>query len=172
MRNPVDFAIARTGLNRTEFAVKHGFGKNVLGRLVQGRLQSVTPRIQAALWSEWRDRGIDVDEFDAEYQTTDIDVAYQRWVSNRRITNRVKLPAKVKDDPSITPFARVVRAIGSVSKTAQTLAVADVVVQRYADGRQRTMPEAIREALTEMGYQHVEQLNTSQLRWHEKRGTS
>lgn len=164
--NPVHYMIAQTGLSRTEFAVKHGFGKNLLGRLVQGRLQSVTPRIAGALWAEWQDLGIDQDLFDSEYHTLDVDTAYQRWVKNRRITNRVKLPSAVKDDPSITPFARIVREIGSVSKTAATLAVADVVVQRYADGRQRAMPDAIRQALSEMGYKHVDALDKSQQRWH------
>lgn len=168
--NPVDFMISRTGMSRTEFAVKHGFGKNILGRVAQGRLQSVTSRISAALWKEWQERGLDQDDFDAEYGTLDVDMAYQRWVHNTRISNRVKLPDAVKDDPKITPFARIVRAIGSVSKTAQILAVADVVVQRYADGRQKAMPDAIRTALHEMGYQHTEALDKSQQRWHAKRG--
>lgn len=168
-KNPVDFMIEKTGLSRTEFAVKHGFGKNILGRLVQGRFQSVTPRIANALWAEWQTLGLDQDDFDAEYKTLDVDFAYQQWVKNRRLTNRVKLPASVKDDPRITPFARIVKAIGSVSQTAAVLAVADVVVQRYADGRQRSMPTSIREALTEMGYSHVETLDKAQERWHKKR---
>lgn len=169
-KNPVDFMIERTGLSRTEFAVKHGFGKNILGRVVQGRLQSVTSRISAALWDEWRERGLDQDDFDAEYGTLDVNTAYQRWVHNRRISNKVKLPSSVKNDPAISPFARVVKAVGSVSKTAQILAVADVVVQRYADGRQKAMPDAIRTALHEMDYPHTEALDTSQKRWHAKRG--
>lgn len=167
-KNPVDFMIEKTGMSRTEFAVKHGFGKNILGRLVQGRFQSITPRIANSLWQEWRERGLDQDDFDAEYRTLDVDFAYQTWVKNRRLTNKVKLPDSVKDDPSITPFARIVQAIGSVSKTAATLAVADVVVQRYADGRQRSMPDSIREALTQMGYKHVEALDKSQQRWHQR----
>lgn len=168
--NPVAFLLDRTGMSRTEFAVKHGFGKNLLGRLVQGRLQSVTPRISAALWSEWSERGLDQDDFDGVYRTLDVNTAYQRWVHNQRITNRAKLPRAVKDNTKISPFARIVKTIGSVSKTAQTLVVADVVVQRYADGRQKTMPESIRTALTEMGYPHVEALDTAQTRWNAKRG--
>lgn len=167
--NPVDFLISRTGLSRTEFAVKHGFGKNLLGRVAQGRLQSVTPRISAALWSEWRERGLDQDDFDAQYGTLDVDMAYQRWVHNKRVSNRVKLPEAVKNDPKLSPFARLVATIGSVSKTAQTLAVADVAVQRYADGRQEAMPESIRTALHEMAYPHVEALDSAQKRWHAKR---
>lgn len=168
-KNPVDFMIERTGMSRIEFAVKHGFGKNTLGRLAQGRLQSVTSRISSALWQEWADRGLDQDDFDAAYGTLDVDTAYQRWVTNQRISNRIKLPGAVKDDPKVTPFARLVRAIGSVSKTAQTLVVADVVVQRYADGRQKSMPEPIRTALHEMGYPHTENLAAAQKRWHAKR---
>lgn len=168
MRNPVDFMIAQTGLNRTEFTLKHGFGKNILTRVAQGRLQSVTPRIEAALWAEWREKGIDQDLFDAEYNTLSVDSAYQRWVTNRRISNRVKLPAKIVNDTKITPFARLVRAIGSISKTAQTLVVADVVVQRYADGRQKQMPEAIKQALIHMRYPHVEDLEKAQQKWHSR----
>lgn len=165
--NPVAFMIRQTGLSRTEFSVKHGFGKNLLGRLVQGRLQSVTPRIANALWKEWQEHGLDQDDFDGMYHTLDVDTAYQRWVKNRRLSNRLLLPENVKDEPKITPFARLVKAIGSVSRTAQVLAVADVVVQRYADGRQRTMPDAIREALVEMGYKHAASLEKAQQRWHE-----
>lgn len=168
MRNPVDFMISQTGMSRIEFSLKHGFGKNILTRVAQGRFQSVTPRISNALWSEWRERGLDQDDFDAEYKTLDVDMAYQRWVSNQRIVNRVKLPSSVKNNPRVTPFARLVAAIGSVSKTAQTLVVPDVVVQRYADGRQRSMPDSIRTALIEMGYKHVEELDTAQERWHKK----
>src|SRR6476469_5510620 len=103
--NPVDFMIQRTGLSRIEFALKHGFGKNTLGRLAQGRLQSVTPRISDALWKEWRDRGLDQDDFDAVDKTLDVNSAYQRWVTNKRVSNRPLLPVSVKDNPKITPFA-------------------------------------------------------------------
>lgn len=170
MRNPVDVMIERTGMSRIEFALKHGFGKNTLTRLVQGRLQSVTPRVAGALWAEWRERGIDQDEFDEAYKTLDVDSAYQTWVTNRRILNGAKVPVSVNDDPKITPFARIVRAIGSISKTAQTLVVADVVVQRYADGRQKAMPDAVRESLITMNYPHTEELDKAQQRWHANHG--
>lgn len=169
--NPVEFMISRTGLSRTEFALKYDFGKNLLGRVVQGRLQSVTPRISRALWAEWLERGLDVEDFQAEYGTLDVNAAYLRWVHNKRVSNKVLLPENVKDNPKITPFARLVKAIGSVSKAAQTLVVADVAVQRYADGRQKTMPETIRTALHEMGYPHTESLDMAQRRWHAKRSS-
>lgn len=156
-------------MTRAEFAVKHGFGKNLFGRIVQGRLPSVTPRIADALWGEWRERGLSLDDFEAEYHTTDLDLAYQNWVSSRRLANRGLLPSVVDNDPAITPFARVVKKIGSVSKTAQTLAVSDVVVQRYADGRQKVMPVSVRKALQEMKYPNLEALDAAQKRWHMNR---
>lgn len=170
-KNPVAFMVDHTTMSRAEFTAKYGFGKNLLGRLSQGRLQSVSPRVASALWEEWKVRGIDQDDFDAEYGTLDVDTAYQRWVQNRRLSNRAKLPTAVKDDTRITPFARLVQAIGSISKTAQVLVVADVVVQRYADGRQRSMPDSIRTALHEMKYPHTESLDAAQQRWHAKGGS-
>lgn len=167
--NPVSYMVSQAGVSRAEFSAKHGFGKNLMTRLTQGRLQSVTPRIASALWSEWRERGIDQDLFDEEYDTLDVDTAYQRWVKNRRVANRLALPSQLENDTSITPFARLVRAIGSVSKTASVLVVADVVVQRFADGRQPSMPDSIREALNDMGYPHTAALEAAQKKWHESR---
>lgn len=159
--------VERTGMSRTEFAVKHGFGKNIFGRLAQGRMQSVTPRISGALWSEWAERGLDQDDFDAEYGTLHVDTAYQAWVKQTREANKDRLPEELDRDKTITPFARMVKAIGSVSKTAQVLSVADVVVQRYADGRQKAMPTSIREALTDMKYPFTDSLESAQKRWHD-----
>ncbi len=172
MSNPVDFAISRTGMSRSEFAAKHGFGKNIFTRVAQGRLQSITSRISQAVWSEWRERGLDQDDVDAEYGTLDLDVAYQRWVQNQRVKNRPLLPEKLPALDKITPFARIVKAIGSVSKTAKTLVVPDAVVQRYADGRQVKMPQPIRDSLSQMKYPHLESLDAAQQRWHKQKGTS
>ena len=169
MRNPVDFLISRTGMSRREFADKHGFGRNIFTRAAQGRLQSVTPRISSALWAEWSERGLDQDEFDDEYRTLDVDVAYQRWVHNQRVKNRSLLPETLPTNDQITPFARIVRAIGSISKTAQVLVVPDVAVQRYADGRQKQMPQPIRDSLSEMKYPHLESLAAAQQRWHKRK---
>jgi hypothetical protein len=164
--NPVDFMVQRSGLSRAEFAATYDFGRNFLTRVVQGRARGVPSRLSSALWAEWTKKGIDQDDFDELYGTLDVDLAFQRWVTNRRLTNRVKLPDQIPADKKITPFARIVKAIGSVSKTAQTLAVADVAVQRYADGRQRQMPDSIKTALHEMKYPHVSDLESAQERWH------
>lgn len=165
--NPVDFMVRRTGLTRPEFSVKHGFGKNLILRLSQGRLASVTPRVEAALWKEWQDRGISQDEFDERYRTLDLNSAYLAWVHNKRLVNKTKIPTTLTQDTSVSPFARIVRAIGSASKTAKLLVVPDVAVQRYADGRHKAMPESIRQALHTMKYPHLAELNAAQERWLE-----
>lgn len=167
--NPVDFMIRQTGLTRAEFTAKHDFGKNLLLRYSQGRVASVTPRVAKALWDEWKARGIDQDSFDQEYNTLDIDVAYQRWVHNRRLLNKAKLPTKLSQDTKISPFGRVVQAVGSISMTAKLLVVPDVAVQRYADGRHKAMPEIIDTALRAMQYPHRTELADAQERWLEGR---
>ena len=164
--NPVAWMIDRTTLSRAEFSAKHGFGKNLIVRLIQGRLQSVTHRISSALWEEWKERGIDQDEFDAVYKTLDVDHAYQTWIKNRRLSNKAHIPKELKADDKLSPFGRLVKAIGSTSKAAQLLVVPDVAVQRDADGRQKSMPVPVKEALTEMKYPHVASLEAAQKRWN------
>lgn len=166
MKNPAIFMLERTGMTRPEFAKKHELGRNLLLRLSQGRVRNITPRIEAALWKEWSDRGISQDEFDEVYNTLDLDSAYQRWMHNKRLVNKTKLPSNLTGPKGSSPFGKFVSTIGSVSKTAQVLVVPDVVVQRYADGRQREMPLAIKEALAEMKYPHTAELEAAQERWH------
>lgn len=164
MKNPVDFMVERTGLTRAEFTAKHDLGKNLLLRLSQGRLQSVTPRIGGILWGEWQSRGLDQDDFMEEYNTLSVDTAYQRWVHNQRLLNRIRLPRKINAVGG-SPFNRFCAEVGSISKTAQVLCVADAVVQGYALGRQREMPDSIREALTDMNYPHTDVLDQKQKEW-------
>jgi hypothetical protein len=167
MKNPVDYMVDHTGLTRAEFTAKYDLGKNLLLRLSQGRLQSVTSRISSLLWGEWRVRGLDQDDFMEVYNTLDLDVAYQRWIHNQRIVNKIRLPHTLPKDGG-SPFARFVKAIGSVSKTAQVLCVVDVSVQRYADGRIEKMPPSIKQALTDMQYRHVASLEEAQKKWQEQ----
>lgn len=167
--NPVVFMIARSGLNRAEMTVKYGFGKNLLLRASQGRVQSITRRVANALWAEWEVKGIPQDLFDETYDTLDLDVAYRAWIDAERYARRGRLPLKIEQDRNISPFARLVKALGSVSHTAKFLCVADLPVQRYAEGKQ-DMPQPVREALDALGYPYTEELDSAQKKWVESRG--
>lgn len=165
LTNPVDFMVRKTGLSRAEFTAKHELGKNLLLKASQGRVQSITGTISQALWSEWKAKGIDQDLFDEEYGTTDLDVAFQHWRSEDRKRRRGTVPETVVNDSGISPFMRMVKAIGSLSKTAKMLAVPDLPVSQYASGRQVVMPKSISTALKELGYPYVYQLDKAQRNW-------
>lgn len=167
--NPVDFMIHKTGQSRAEITAKYGLGKNLLLKASQGRVQSITPKIETVLWKEWKERGIDQDVFDEYFHTLSLDHAYQGWRSDIRFGRRGLVPTKVSQDTSISPFRRLTQAIGSLSKTAKLLMVADLPVQHYAEGVVQTMPEPIENALTDLGYPYVEELKKAQLSWQEKR---
>lgn len=163
--NPVDWMIQRTHQSRAEITAKHGLGKNLLLRCSQGRVQSITPRVEAVLWKEWSEKGLDQDAFDAEFGTLSVALAFEKWRESQRIARRGLVPTKVESNDKIPPFARLVKAVGSISATAKLLMVADLPVQNYAQAVTATMPEPIRTALTEMAYPHVEQLDKAQLTW-------
>lgn len=168
LTNPVDFMVRKTGLSRAEFTAKHGLGKNLLLKASQGRVQSITGTISQALWSEWKAKGIDQDLFDEEYGTTDLDVAFQHWRSEDRKRRRGTVPVAVPNMPYLSPFMRLVTAIGSLSKTAKMLAVPDLPVSQYASGRQTVMPKSIATALGELEYPHTKDLDRAQRVWLEK----
>lgn len=166
--NPIDFMVNRTGLSRAEVTAKHGLGKNLLLKAAQGRVQSITPRISVVLWKEWADRGIDQDEFDAMYNTLDLDLAFQQWRKNKRRENKGTVPTKFEQLATISPFRRLVNAIGSESAAAKLLMVADLPVTQYASAKQKEIPEPIVEALRDLEYPHISELDRAQRTWRER----
>ena len=167
--NPVDFLVKKTGLSRAELTARHGFGKNLLLKASQGRVQSITPRIEIALWKEWQDRGMDQDLFDQEFGTLSLDLAFQRWRAEQRAQRRGQVPTKVEHSQFVTPFGRLVNAVGSISAMAKLLMVADLPVENYAKARTVSMPEPIHDALVELGYPHISELDRAQKKWQETR---
>lgn len=168
--NPVDFMVRRIGLSRAEVTAKHGLGKNLLLKASQGRVQSITPKISSVLWKEWQDRGIDQDEFDSVYDTLDLDIAYQLWRREARKAHVGEVPTKVSQESRLSPFARLVNAIGGETRAAKLLFVPDVPVAQYASGRQKAMPVPILEALRDLQYPHVDNLDRAQRVWRENQG--
>ena len=163
--NPIDYMILKTRSSRAEITEKYGLGKNLLLKATQGRVQSITPRISQALFKEWQEKGLDFDMFDEVYGTLDLDVAYKKWISEARFQDRGSLPVEVENDPSISPFMRLVNAVGSKSRMSQLLRVPDRPIFQYAEGERKTMPETIRVALAEMDYPHLGALEEAQIIW-------
>lgn len=160
--NPFDWAIKRLGMTRAEFSRVTGFGKPYLLRVGQGRHAQIGDRVLAALYSEAKDRGVDLDaELEAEYGTDDLQEAWENWVLHHRQLQTIPNPAKGGGNP----FARLVKSAGGVARMAALLAVPDPLVERYSKGLTPRMPAPIRQAFEDMGYEHLVHLDISMHEW-------
>lgn len=161
--NPLDLCLSKIGMNRSEFGKVHGFGKAYLIRLSQGRHARISERCEASLFDEALLRGVDLAEaIHDEYGVESLEQAWHVWVSRHREAQTIPNPVK---DASLSPFQRLVTAAGGTAGFAALLAVPDPLVERYVKGKTITMPDPIYEALIEMGYPHVLQLQEAQEKW-------
>lgn len=164
--NPFDWAIKRLGMTRADFSRASGLGRAYLLRVGQGRHSQIGNRALHALYDQAKKRGVDLDaELEERYGTEDLQEAWDRWVYRHRKAQTIPLPAKGNGNP----FARLVRAAGSVARMAALLAVPDPLVERYTKGLTPRMPAPIREALEQMDYPHLDSLDSQMKAWVEKR---
>lgn len=166
--NPVDYLIRRCGMTRVGFTREYGFGENHLLLVSQGRKESVSPKLEAALTDLCRKRGVKWHiELSNQYGTDDIHEAFGLWRTAQR--QQAKLPQKVL--PGLgSPMGRIVRHFGSIAQTAKALRVRDIHVRTYMDGDR--MPAPLFEAISETfwGKQGAEALVAQQTRYFKDKG--
>ena len=160
--NPVDYLIRRLGVSKLAFTRKYRLGENHLLLLSQGRKESVSPTIEDFLRSAYADKGLKYEEIlEDHYSTTDLDEAYQAWIKQARSETdmRVRIPVKAE----VSPWQSIVNQIGSVSATSKLLKVRFIAVRKYLTSA--TMPQAIREALNDIGWTGIDRLDRAQRRY-------
>ena len=151
--NPLDHALRVLGMSRAAFGLKHNLGKSFLLRVSQGRA-NMSEFVKRALLEEADIRGLE--------DFPDLDAEWERWVHLHRAAQTLPNPVK---DPSISPFARLVAAVGGAYRMAALLAAPDTLVIRYLRGETREMPGPIRDALEDMQYPHRKQLEEAMDKW-------
>jgi hypothetical protein len=164
--NPVDYALRQFGISRAAFTAKYDFGKNHLLLVAQGRKESISTALLAALEAEAKAVGTTLSEslVDAYGFEGDIEDAYAEWIVLRRA--EASLPRTVPPgNKEQSPWAILVDKVGSVSRMSAVLKVRYIHVRRYMTGR--TMPKPIRESLTTMGYSGLDALDRRQQAWYE-----
>lgn len=144
-QNPVDFLVGKTGYSRAAFTKTYGLGENHILLVVQGRKESVGDALSDALHDALESRGQSVERLLGEqYGTTDLQVAWLKWREATR--KRTRLP---EIRPGVgSPTARLVRAVGSIAKTAQLLRVRDIQVRKAMN--QAQIPEPVLRAIAEI----------------------
>jgi hypothetical protein len=166
--NPVDYLIRRCGMTRIAFTREYGFGENHLLLVAQGRKESVSPKLKAALLDLCQKRGLHMDdELQRQYATDSIDDAFENWRTDQRWLAR--LPDRVM--PGLgSPMARIVKHFGSIAQTAKALRVRDIHVRTYMESDR--MPSPLFEAISETrwGRPGAEALVTQQTRYFKDKG--
>ena len=166
--NPVDYLIRRCGMTRIAFTREYGFGENHLLLVAQGRKESVSPKLQAALLDLCQKRGLRMDsELEFQYGTDDVNEAFENWRTDQRA--QARLPERVM--PGLgSPMARIVKHFGSIAQTAKALRVRDIHVRTYMNSERIPSPlfEAVAE--TNWGRAGAEALVTQQTRYFKDKG--
>lgn len=155
--NPLTSSLEALGLTRTDFERKYGLSKNYLLRISQGRASSLSDFVKGALLEEADIRGIDLPELDS---------AWDAWIKAHRKKQTLPLPT---GEYKLSPWARLVLAVGGTSRMAAILAVPDVLVSRYLRLNCTEMPQPIREALEDMNYKYRNSLEKEMNKWLPKR---
>ena len=159
------------GLSQKKFADKHDFGKMTLVYLESGMYTRVSDRQSIALGKECAEKGIDakhvlVEEFGAD----SLNEAYLAWRSADRKLRAPSVLAKaappfVGDDKS-SPVAVFVRdTAGSLQGFCKLLKVPSITMTRYIRGETLGLPDALREALYDVKYPHIDALEKAQADW-------
>lgn len=165
--NPLDWALQQIGMTRKDFGIEIGFGKTYLLRVSQGRYSNLTTHVQSKLYKMAEAKGIDLDEeiLGLFGPSTNLDEAYDWWVVQHRIAQVLPDPAK---NVSLNPFQRLVTAAGGVARMSALLAAPDSLVERYAKGETYRMPMPIMIALSDVGYDHINHLDSAMQAWGAK----
>ena len=162
--NPLDWALQQIGMTRAAFGAEIGFGKSYLIRVSQGRHSNLGTNVESKLYKLAEAKGIGLDEeiLGLYGPATTLDEAYDWWVIQHRKAQTLPEPVK---DKKLNPFQRLVTAAGGVARMSALLAAPDALVERYAKGKSYRMPTPIMIALSDTGYEHIDHLDRSMLRW-------
>lgn len=159
------------GLSQKKFADKHGFGKMTMVYLESGMYTRVSDRQNVALGRECAEKGIDAHKvLEDEYGTGSLNEAYLAWRSADRKLRAPSVLAKVAPpfvgDEETSPVGVFVRdTAGSLQGFCKLLKVPSITMTRYMRGETASFPEALREALWDIGYPHIDALEEAQGKW-------
>lgn len=166
-KSPLDWALGLLGMSRRRFEQVSGLSKGYLLRVSQGRGAQMGQTVTGIIEEEAKARGVDLSKelFYSVYgQVHSLEEAYERWQVQHRKSQEMPPPAR---DPELNPFMRLVKAAGGYSRMSALLAVSDLLVTRYAKGETYRMPMPIMFALSDMGYEHIHELDNAMQKWGE-----
>jgi DNA-binding XRE family transcriptional regulator len=161
------------GASQKGFATKHGFGKMTMVYLEAGMYTRVSDRQSIALGKECNEKGVNAHEvlWDEYKGAASLNEAYLAWRSADR---KLKAPTVLEKasppfigDVETSPVEQFVRdTTGSLQGFCKLLKIPSITMTRYIRGETSTVPDALWEAMKDVGYPHIEALANAQADWY------
>lgn len=159
------------GMSQKKFADKHGFGKMTMVYLESGMYTGVSDRQSIALGKECSEKNVNaLQVLLEEYDATSLNEAYLAWRSEDRKLRAPSVLAKVAPpfvgDVDTSPVGKfVAETTGSLQGFCKLLKVPSITMTRYIRGETASLPDAFREALEDVRYPHIKELEKAQAEW-------
>jgi hypothetical protein len=178
--NPVAFLLDTADMGVREFGREFGFSYSAMVALTTGTFSRISPRTLDKLRSMMRQQGFDTSVLRYIYGTDSIEVAFKTWQKEARLANswvfnvdaahwaRIKGLATTKDRSPVDCF--IYATAGTGTRFSKLLKVPPATVLRWATFQTQTMPRTIFEALREIGFEHIEELQNAHDTWATKWG--
>lgn len=174
MQNPYKRLRELTTTSQKDFAAKYQFSKTAMIYVESGQFPDISEYMVQSLAKELDAKGISGKEIlTEEYGQVNLQDAYHQWQTNERMQNAHLLytvrPTEGSLVPSLSPFHIFVKeTTGTLQGFCKALKVPSSTVKRYEVGATKSMPSVIREALSEVRYPYIEQLEDLQRTWANK----
>lgn len=169
--NPIRVVRELCRMSQAEFGKEFGFAKATLISLESGMFASVSERQEAAVKELAGRNYFDLATYLLkEHDASDLNSAYRRWQRISRRANFAKYLAKERPpfpfSRSESPLETMMKdTAGSVDAFCKAFKFQRISIMRYLAGETRILPRQFRDALTDAGFQYLEQLETSQIEW-------
>tara|TARA_R110002096_G_scaffold401894_1_gene598950 strand:- start:1474 stop:1998 length:525 start_codon:yes stop_codon:yes gene_type:complete len=160
------------GASQKGFATTHDFGKMTMVYLESGMYTRVSDRQSIALGRECFNKGVDAhDVLRSEYSAGSLNEAYLAWRSADRKLRAPTILAKAsppfRGSSEVSPVAQFVKdTTGSLQGFCKLMKIPSITMTRYIRGETVTAPEALWDAMEDVGYPHIEQLIEAQSKWY------
>jgi DNA-binding XRE family transcriptional regulator len=156
-------------INQKDFGAKYGFSHATMNAIEGGQVIDLSERMVLSLGQECAEHGISAAEIlGDEYGVTTLREAYENWKSNERaaFSGRFQKPLSGAETWEESPFSVYMQEVaGTMTAFAKMLKVPLAAVQRYANGKNLTMPKAVEEALTQVQFVDLDDLKDVQTKW-------
>lgn len=174
MKNPYKRLRELTRTSQKDFAAKHQLSKTTMIYIESGQYPDLSDYQIESLGRETVEHNIPAHAYlKDEYGVDDLQTAYHNWQSTERMQiahefhNVVPFEGTVM--PALSPMHYFIKeSAGSVQAFCKLLKVPAATVKRYEVGATRTMPKSIKNALLEVQYPYLPELEELQTKWTDR----